>query len=186
MRHLLALVMCSLISTSALAANLGESWREARIRPQDPRLTELLRDGMARSATFRALVNRIEASNLFVYVVAQPDHEVQPGRQADVDDPLRGVSVRARDDQYRTDSRSDDRHDCARAATRGGSAGRRDRQSISAACRSSTNASAGRVIRVPTRVGKRWRRRKPASACVASCCRRRPKGRRIRDAFAQS
>ena len=72
MRHLLALVMCSLISTSALAANVGESWREARIRPQDPRLTELLRDGMARSATFRALVNRIEASNLFVYVSLSP------------------------------------------------------------------------------------------------------------------
>jgi hypothetical protein len=72
MRHLLALVMCSLISTSALAANVGETWREARIRPQDPRLTELLRDGMARSATLRSLVNRIEASNLFVYLSLSP------------------------------------------------------------------------------------------------------------------
>lgn len=73
MRHLLALVLCSLIATSALAANVGESWREARIRPQDPRLTELLRDGMARSATLRSLVNRIEASNLFVYLSLSPN-----------------------------------------------------------------------------------------------------------------
>jgi hypothetical protein len=72
MRHLLALVLGCLISTSALAANVGETWREARIRPQDPRMTELLRDGFARSATFRALVNRIEASNLFVYVSFNP------------------------------------------------------------------------------------------------------------------
>jgi hypothetical protein len=72
MRHLLALVFCSLVSSSALAADFAESWREARIRPQDPRLTVLLRDGMTRSATFRALVNRIEASNLIVYVTLSP------------------------------------------------------------------------------------------------------------------
>lgn len=72
MRHLLALLLCSLVSTSALAAHVVEPWREARIRPQDPRLTTLMRDGMARSATFRALVNRIEASNLIVYVSLNP------------------------------------------------------------------------------------------------------------------
>ena len=72
MRHLLALVLCSVVSTSALAADVDESWRQARIRPQDPRLTVLLRDGMTRSATFRALVNRIEASNLIVYVSLSP------------------------------------------------------------------------------------------------------------------
>ena len=72
MRHLLAVVLCSLVATSALAANVDESWREARIRPQDPRLTTLLREGMSRSATFRALVNRIEASNLIVYVSLSP------------------------------------------------------------------------------------------------------------------
>ena len=57
MRHLLALVFCSLVSTAALAADVDGPWREARIRPQDPRLTTVLREGMARSATFRALVN---------------------------------------------------------------------------------------------------------------------------------
>ena len=72
MRHLLALVLCALVSTSPLAADFAESWREARIRPQDPRLTTLLRDGMTRSATLRALVNRIEASNLIVYVTLSP------------------------------------------------------------------------------------------------------------------
>ena len=72
MRHLLALAFCSLVATSALAANLTESSREARIRPQDARLTALLRDGITRSATLRALVNRIEASNLIVYVSLSP------------------------------------------------------------------------------------------------------------------
>ena len=72
MRHLLALVLCTLVSTPALAADLADSWREARIRPQDARLTALLREGIVRSATFRALVNRIEASNLFVYVTLSP------------------------------------------------------------------------------------------------------------------
>lgn len=64
MRQLLAVAICSLLSTAAFA----ENWREARIRPQDPRLATLLREGADKSATFRALVNRIEASNLFVYV----------------------------------------------------------------------------------------------------------------------
>lgn len=72
MRHLLALVLCAFVSMPALAADFADSWRQARIRPQDARLTALLRDGMARSATFRALVNRIEAGNLFVYVSLSP------------------------------------------------------------------------------------------------------------------
>ena len=44
----------------------------SRIRPQDARSTLLLREGMARSETFRALVERIEASNVFVYVSVSP------------------------------------------------------------------------------------------------------------------
>lgn len=64
MRQLLAVAICSLLSTAAFA----EDWREARIRPQDPRLATLLREGVEKSATLRALVNRIEASNVFVYV----------------------------------------------------------------------------------------------------------------------
>ena len=73
MRHLLALVLCCSRSPLPRSPRTPAStWREARIRPQDPRITELLRDGIARSATFRALVNRIEASNLFVYVSLSP------------------------------------------------------------------------------------------------------------------
>ena len=69
MRTLLALVVASLISTTALAQGARpESWREARVRPQDPRLAELLRAGVARSATLRAIVNRLEAGNVIVYV----------------------------------------------------------------------------------------------------------------------
>ena len=72
MRQLFALAVCCLVATSAPAANSADPWREARIRPQDARLTALLRDGMTRSVTFRALVNRIEASDLIVYVSLSP------------------------------------------------------------------------------------------------------------------
>ena len=68
MRTLLALVVSSVIATTALAASPDESWREARIRPQDARIAELLKAGMARSATFRALVQRLETGNVIVYV----------------------------------------------------------------------------------------------------------------------
>ncbi len=68
MRHLLAIVICSLVSTAAFA----DSWREARIRPQDARLVAVLRQGAERSETFRALVDRIEASNVFVYLALSP------------------------------------------------------------------------------------------------------------------
>ena len=43
-----------------------------RIRPQDARITSVLQEGIARSATFRALVDRIEASNVIVYVGVDP------------------------------------------------------------------------------------------------------------------
>jgi hypothetical protein len=50
----------------------AEAWRHARIRPQDPRLAELIRDGISRSGTFRDLVRRLEAGNLIVYVSLNP------------------------------------------------------------------------------------------------------------------
>ena len=69
MRTLLALLLGSLMSTAALAQTAEpEIWRDARVRPQDPRLVELLRAGVARSATFRSLVNRLEAGNVIVYI----------------------------------------------------------------------------------------------------------------------
>ena len=80
MRTLLALLIFCFTTTNALAAQrdvrpvdarsveADETWREARIRPQDPRLAELIRIGIARSATFRDIVRRLEAGNLIVYV----------------------------------------------------------------------------------------------------------------------
>lgn len=74
MRHLLALVLCSSILAPAATAAQPGGWRDGgpRIRPQDQRLTDLLQAGMSRSATFRALVDRIEASNVIVYVSLSP------------------------------------------------------------------------------------------------------------------
>lgn len=79
MRTLLALALVSLSAAAGLdakdarraearRAEADEAWREARLRPQDPRLAGLLRAGMARSATFRSLVNRLEAGNVIVYM----------------------------------------------------------------------------------------------------------------------
>lgn len=74
MRWLLSVVFCSALSISSVFAEPATKPREggARIRPQDTRSTQLLRNGMARSDTFRALVERLEASNVFVYVSVSP------------------------------------------------------------------------------------------------------------------
>ena len=72
MRTLIALFAGCLISTSAFATEPDESWREARIRPQDSRLVELLGVGVARSPTLRGIVNRLEAGNVIVYVSLRP------------------------------------------------------------------------------------------------------------------
>ena len=70
MRLLLAVALfAGVVNSVALAS---ERTGGPRLRPQDPRVTLVLQEGMARSATFRALVNRIEASNVIVYVAATP------------------------------------------------------------------------------------------------------------------
>jgi hypothetical protein len=76
MRTLLALLVGCFISTSVFAG-VPDAWRMARLRPQDPRLVNLIREGAARSATFRNIVNRIEAGNVFVYVSLSPN--LSPG-----------------------------------------------------------------------------------------------------------
>ena len=83
MRTLLALLVGCVISTGAFAqypiyaasraVGPDETWREARIRPQDPRLAELIGEGLAHSATFRDIVRRLEAGNLIVYVTLSPN-----------------------------------------------------------------------------------------------------------------
>jgi hypothetical protein len=75
MRHLLALVLSSLIVAPTLAASTyPEPQRDGgpRIRPQDARIAELLKAGTSRSTTFRSLVNRIDANNLIVYISLTP------------------------------------------------------------------------------------------------------------------
>ena len=74
MRWLLSIVFCSAVLISNVHAAGPERSRDGgpRIRPQDPRSIQLLKDGIARSGTFRALVDRIESSNVFVYVTVTP------------------------------------------------------------------------------------------------------------------
>ena len=60
-----------LLSASIAAAEKGPSG-EVRLRPQDKRLEQVLKAGAARSATFKSLVDRIEASNVIVYVALSP------------------------------------------------------------------------------------------------------------------
>jgi len=63
-----ALVAVLSISSALAAERIGGP----RLRPQDPRSVQVLKEGAARSATFRGLVDRIEASNLIVYIAVNP------------------------------------------------------------------------------------------------------------------
>lgn len=71
MRLLLSLALCAVVvSSSALVAAAPHA--QTRLRPQDDRLSSLLRDGTSRSATLKTLVDRIETSNVIVYVTLNP------------------------------------------------------------------------------------------------------------------
>ena len=74
MRALLTIVLSSLVLASSAVAAEPDWWRNGgpRIRPQDDRTTTSIGAGVARSASFRALVERIEASDVFVYVGMSP------------------------------------------------------------------------------------------------------------------
>jgi hypothetical protein len=80
MRTLFALFVGCVLATSASvtfaaeprSSQPDETWREARVRPQDPRLVELIRTGVGRSATLRDIVRRLEAGNLIVYISLNP------------------------------------------------------------------------------------------------------------------
>jgi hypothetical protein len=64
-----ALIAGTLTSSELLAS---ERLGGPRLRPQDPRINQALQEGMSRSETFRALVNRVEAGNVVVYVAVSP------------------------------------------------------------------------------------------------------------------
>jgi hypothetical protein len=71
MRLLLTVaVFASVLTTAAHAADSRVGG--PRLRPQDPRFVEVLKAGTARSATFRSLVDRIEAGNVIVYIANNP------------------------------------------------------------------------------------------------------------------
>ncbi len=71
MRLLLSLVLCAVVMGSpVLVAAVPKV--STNLRPQDDRLTQLVRAGSARSATFKSLIDRIEASHVIVYVAINP------------------------------------------------------------------------------------------------------------------
>jgi hypothetical protein len=70
MRFLPLVVLSAVLSTSAAFASAPTG--EVRLRPQNSRLELAIKEGSARSATFRALVDRIERSDVIVYVAHNP------------------------------------------------------------------------------------------------------------------
>ena len=99
MRVLLSVALRSVLSTVIRAR------RGARRRPSPAAAgrshTLVLKEGAARSATFRALVDRIEASNVIVYIGVSPLlKSTLPGKLT-LDDTRRRLPLRARLDQHR-------------------------------------------------------------------------------------
>lgn len=69
MNWLPAVVLFTTLSAAtAAAAPPDAKLGGPHVRPQDSRITALLQVGMQRSSSLRALVDRIEASNVYVYV----------------------------------------------------------------------------------------------------------------------
>lgn len=67
MRTLITAALCAVVvSSSAFAGAAPDA--APRLRPQDPRIKAALREGAARSSTFRALLDRIESGDVIVYV----------------------------------------------------------------------------------------------------------------------
>jgi len=68
MHRLLALGLFVTLSAHAAAASPEARAGGPHVRPQDARITALLQDGILRSSSLRALVERIESSNVYVYI----------------------------------------------------------------------------------------------------------------------
>jgi hypothetical protein len=73
MRSALALVIALGLAAHIHADGLQVANPRARVRPMHKRVEALLSTGMDRSATFRQLVQRIEGSDVIVYVEARHD-----------------------------------------------------------------------------------------------------------------
>jgi hypothetical protein len=72
LRPLLVLVCLALLPRTAFAEPAATRPGGPRVRAQDGRIARLIADGLKRSPTLRALVDRIEAGNVIVYVGGNP------------------------------------------------------------------------------------------------------------------
>ena len=70
MRLLLTVVLLSAVFHSSAFAGPPDGGH--KLRPQDARIIQAIKEGSARSATFKALIDRIEASDVIVYVAINP------------------------------------------------------------------------------------------------------------------
>jgi len=67
MRTLISAALCAVIFSSSAFAGMATD-ATPRLRPQDQRIKEAIREGALRSATFRALLDQIETGDVIVYV----------------------------------------------------------------------------------------------------------------------
>ena len=74
---LFVLFLLSLSSISKAAADPLVPFPDPRVRVMSPALGDAFKVGMKRSATFRAIVDEIEASNVVVYLVAETQMETR-------------------------------------------------------------------------------------------------------------
>ena len=81
MHKLVAALVCSLTIAAPALAERPDWWRAGgpRIRMMDARLTTLLDSGLVRSATLRTLVQRLDTSDVILYVSRSP---MMPARLA--------------------------------------------------------------------------------------------------------
>jgi hypothetical protein len=71
MRLLLTVALCAVVLSSSVLAD--DRIGGPRIRPQDSRIAQIMKEGMKRSSTFKALVDRIESSDVIVYIAVNPN-----------------------------------------------------------------------------------------------------------------
>ncbi len=102
LRPLLVLVCLALLPHTAFAEPATTRPGGPRVRPHDSRMARLIADGLRRSPTLRSLVDRIEASNVIVYVGGNPLMKTAPVGRAVVCDDGRQLPIRAGDDQRRS------------------------------------------------------------------------------------
>jgi len=69
LRRLAALALCAAVVTPAA---LSAKPHDDRLRTLDQRIEDLLREGVARSETFRSLVQRLTGGNVVVYLRYEP------------------------------------------------------------------------------------------------------------------